>query len=358
LWRPFEIVPPVTVNLSEDVMVFGSPAPKTLTLLVKSSSDKKVSGTVRLELPPGWRAEPAESSFELNARGEESARSIKIYPSSSEYNGTIRAGAVVNGEQYHNSIHIISYDHFPIQTLLPESEIRAVRIDLEKKGATIGYISGAGDDIPSALRNMGYSVVELSNDQITPGRLEAMDAVVLGVRALNTNERARYFMPVVLDYVKNGGTVVVQYNTNSRMQTENFSPFPLTISRERVTDENAPMKILKPDHPVLNTPNKITAKDFDGWIQERGLYFPSEWHENFEAILSTHDPGESPNAGSLLVAPYGKGHYIYTGLSFFRQLPEGVPGAYKLFANLVSLGNAESETPETNRNRSKFSNKK
>lgn len=358
LWRPFEIVPPVTVNLSEDVMVFGSPAPKRMNLLVKSSSDNKLTGKVNFDLPPGWRAEPAETSFTLNARGEELAKTITIYPSSSEYNGAISARAVVNGHEYNNSIHIISYDHFPVQTLLPPAETRAVRIDLEKRGETIGYISGAGDDIPSALRNMGYSVDELSNDQITPGRLKGMDAVVLGVRALNTNERARYFMPAVLDYVKNGGTLVVQYNTNSRMQTENFSPFPLTISRARVTDENAPIKILKPGHPVMNTPNKITAADFDGWIQERGLYFPSEWDEHFEAILSTNDPGEPDNAGSLLVAPYGQGYYVYTGLSFFRQLPEGVPGAYKLFANLVSLRNTQDKPSSGNKVRTNNLNKK
>ena len=352
LWRPFEVVPPVTVNLSEDVMVFGSPAPKTLTLLVKSSSDKKLSGSIQLDLPSGWRAEPAESSFELNGRGEELAKSIKIYPSSSQYNDVISVRALVNGEAYGNSLHIISYDHFPIQTLLPAAETRVVRIDLEKKGETIGYISGAGDEIPSALRNMGYHVVELSNDQITPARLNGMDAVVLGVRALNTNDRARYFMPAVLDYVKNGGTVVVQYNTNSRMETENFSPFPLTIGRERVTDESAPVKVLSSDHPVMNKPNKITDEDFDGWIQERGLYFPSAWDEHFEAILSTHDPGETPKAGSLLVARYGKGYYIYTGLSFFRQLPEGVPGAYRLFANLVSLGHPESEAAGKDKDRS------
>jgi hypothetical protein len=153
--------------------------------------------------------------------------------------------------------------------------------------------------------------------------------------------------------VQNGGTVIVQYNTTARLQTERFSPYPLTIGRERVTDEFAPVRILKPDHPVMNKPNKITEADFQGWVQERGLYFPSAWDENYEAILAMNDPGETPKTGSLLVTKYGKGHYIYTGLSFFRQLPEGVPGAYKLFANLVSLGKAQNQEPSRNKDRSR-----
>lgn len=353
LWRPFEIVPPVTVNLSEDVMVFGSEASKTLTMLVKSSSDEMQRGTVSLKLPSGWRAEPASSSFALNARGEEVATTITIVPSTEPQTGVIEATAVVNGKEYNNAIHIISYDHFPIQTLLPPAQTKAVRIDLAKAGQTIGYISGAGDEIPAALRNMGYQVIELSNDQITPARLQGLDAVVLGVRALNTNDRARFFMPAVLDYVANGGTVVVQYNTNARMQTDNFSPYPLTIGRERVTDESAPVKILRPDHPLINKPNKITEADFNGWVQERGLYFPSQWDENFEPILGMNDPGETQKTGGLLVAKYGKGYYIYTGLSFFRQLPEGVPGAFKLFANLVSLGQLQNDVSSGKKGRSK-----
>ena len=354
LWRPFEIVPPVTVNLSEDVMVFGTQESKRLTLLVRSSSDEKITGTVSLEVPRGWRAEPSSAAFELGTRGEEEAKTVTIFPSSGEYNGVIKARATVNGKDYQNSLRIIAYDHIPMQTLLPRAEAKAVRIDLRKAGETIGYIGGAGDEIPAALRNMGYDVVEMINEQVTPGNLKRLDAVVLGVRALNTNDRARYFMPAVLEYVKEGGTVVVQYNTNARMQTDKFSPYPLTVGRDRVTDEAATVTILKPNHPVMNVPNKITAKDFDGWVQERGLYFPEQWDTNFEALLAMSDQGEESTSGSLLVASYGKGYYVYTGLSFFRQLPEGVPGAYKLFANLVSLGKATNKAEVIkNKDRSK-----
>jgi hypothetical protein len=162
--------------------------------------------------------------------------------------------------------------------------------------------------------------------------------VVLGIRTVNTNERIRYFMADLLQYVNEGGTLVVQYNTNFEYQVETFFPYPLKLSRDRVTQEDSEVKFLKHDHALLNVPNKITAKDFEGWVQERGLYFPNQWDPNYEAILSMNDKGETAKEGSLLVAKYGKGHYIYTSLSFFRELPEGVSGAYKLFANIVSIG--------------------
>lgn len=353
LWRPFEIVPPLSVNLSEKVLVFGTSEPKQVTLLIRSAIEEPLSGTLKLNVPAAWRAEPSTLSFTLKGRGAEESRTITVYPSPSEYYGSIKAVAVVGGKEYDKSLRIISYDHFPVQTLLPDAEAKAVRIDLKKEGERIGYIRGAGDEIPSALRNMGYEVWEMNNDEITPDNLKRLDAVVLGVRALNTNDRARYFMPAVLDYVKGGGTVVMQYNTSSRLETENFSPYPLTIGRERVTDETSEVRLLRPGHPVLTTPNKISESDFRGWVQERGLYFPSKWDDRFEAVLSMNDKGESAKDGSLLVAPYGKGYYVYTGLSFFRELPEGVPGAYKLFANLVSLGKRPNTVTEKNKDRSK-----
>jgi LmbE family N-acetylglucosaminyl deacetylase len=338
LWRPFEIVPPISLNLSENVLIFPNREPRSVTLVLKSSTDHPIKGVASLQLPAGWKSDPGSVSFELSGRGAELYKPVMIYPSSSAFNGILKAEAKVDGEKYDRSLQMISYDHFPIQTLLPPAELKVVRVDLHKEGETVGYIRGAGDDIPSALLNMGYQVLEMNNDEITTENLRRMDAVVLGVRALNTNGRARYFMPAVLEYVKQGGTVVVQYNTNARLEAETFSPFPIVLSHDRVTDENAEVTILKPAHPVLNTPNKITAADFEGWVQERGLYFPTQWDGKYEAILSMHDQKEAPKEGSLLVAKYGEGYYVYTGLSFFRQLPEGVSGAYKLFANLVSLG--------------------
>ena len=338
-WRPFEIVPPIFLNLAEKVLLFKDQTAKDVSVLLKSSSDKKQSGDVKLELPASWKSEPAAQPFELMKRGEEKTITFKVYPSKEEMSSSLTVVAEINGLHYNQSVQTVMYDHIPTQTLLPKASAKIVRIDLRKEGGVIGYIKGAGDDVPAALRNMGYEVWEMKNEEITADNLKKVDAVVLGIRALNTNERVRYFMPDLLSYVKSGGTMVVQYNTSNdfEIDKDKFSPFPLNISRDRVTEENSEVRILKPDHQVLNYPNKITSKDFDGWVQERGLYFPDTWDSNFEAILSSNDAGEKPHDGALLVAKYGEGHYVYTGLSFFRELPEGVTGAYKLFANLASL---------------------
>jgi LmbE family N-acetylglucosaminyl deacetylase len=338
LYRPFEVVPLVFVNISNGVWVFKDETPKDIEVVLKSATDSVQQGTLKLQLPEGWRSEPASIDFTVTKRGEEQAKTFKVYPSKTEFSGVLKAVAEIKGVAYNHALKTISYDHIPTQTLLPVAEARIVRINLNKEGGVIGYINGAGDDVPEALRNMGYEVWEMKNEEVTPENLKRVDAVVLGIRALNTNERIRFMMNDLLEYVNNGGTMVVQYNTSNGLLTDKFSPYPLTLSRDRTTEENAEIRILKPDHPLLNTPNKISSSDFEGWIQERGLYYPNKWDSNFEALLSMNDTGEKPLDGSLLVAKYGNGHYVYTGLSFFRELPEGVPGAFKLFANIVSLG--------------------
>jgi LmbE family N-acetylglucosaminyl deacetylase len=353
LWRPFEIVPPVFVRPTENVVIFNTPEPKDITLVVSASIDTPLKGTLSLNVPTGWKTEPVTADFELSKRGQEQRKSFKVFPPSNEFSGNIEAIAEINGKKFNQSLQLVSYDHIPIQTVLPKASIKAIRFDLKKEGNVIGYIKGAGDDVPAALRNMGYQVWEMKNEEVTSVNLKKVDAVVLGVRALNTNERIRYFMNDLLEYVKEGGTLVVQYNTNFDFGTEKFSPFNLKLSRDRVTEEDSEVRILKPEHEVLNTPNKIVAKDFEGWVQERGLYYPNEWDASFEAILSMNDKGEAPKDGSLLIARYGQGHYIYTGLSFFRELPEGVPGAYKLFSNIVSLGKTKKIEQTKVRNKTK-----
>jgi hypothetical protein len=185
---------------------------------------------------------------------------------------------------------------------------------------------------------MGYVVTTLENADLTADGLKKFDAVVFGVRAFNTRDDIGNYMPAVFDYVKAGGTVIEQYNTSRGLKSDRFAPYPLTLSRDRVTDENAVVTILAPDHPALNTPNKIVPADFDGWVQERGLYFPNSWDEHFVPLIACNDSGEPATSGGLLVAEYGEGHFVYTGISWFRELPAGVPGAYRMFANLVSLG--------------------
>jgi len=336
LTRPFEIVPPVFVQLSEAVMLFQNQNPREVKVLVQSSGTN-IKGTLKLELPSGWTAQPEAIPFELNTKGAALTKIFTVVPAPTEITSTIKAVAEVDGEVYDQSLQTIAYDHIPTQTLLPKAEAKLIRMNLKRDGNVIGYIKGAGDDIPAALKNMGYQVWEMKNEEITPENLKRVDAVVMGIRVINTNDRISLYMKTLFDYVQQGGTMIMQYNTSNGLETNTFSPYPLKLSRDRVTEENAQVRILKPDHEVLRTPNKITEKDFEGWVQERGLYFPNEWDVNFDAILSMNDQNEKPKDGSLLVAKYGSGHYVYTSLSFFRELPEGVPGAYRLFANIVSL---------------------
>jgi len=341
LTRPVEIVPPIFVNLNEKVLMFNDDQPQDVTVRIKSARNQPLKGNLKLKLPADWHAEPASFNFELKQRGEEQSMRFKLYPSKTEMTSTLQVMAEVDGKIYDQAVQTISYDHIPVQTLLPKAAAKLARVNLKKEGNLIGYIRGAGDDVAAGLTTMGYDVVEMKDDEITLENLKKLDAVVLGIRALNVNERIRFNMPSLLEYVKQGGTLVVQYNTNGSLKADTFSPYPIKLSRERVTEEQADVRILKPEHPLLNFPNKITTKDFDGWVQERGLYFPSTWDPNYEALLSMNDPDEPPKDGGLLVTKFGEGHYIYTGLSFFRQLPEGVPGAYKLFSNIVSLSKSK-----------------
>ena len=340
LMRPFEVVPPLFINFPQAVYVFADQSPKKISVLLKSASAAARKGNLKLDLPAGWRTEPSFFDFELKQQDEEQTFNFTVFPGQHELDGNMNAIVESEGKKFSNSLLTIQYDHIPIQTLLPMAQAKLVRMNLKKEGAVIGYIRGAGDDIPGSLRNLGYEVWEMKNEEVTAANLKRVDAIVLGVRALNTNERLRYVMPDLLNYVKEGGTMIVQYNTNNDLEVDKdkFSPYPLTLSRDRVTEENSEVRILKPEHPVLNFPNTISSKDFEGWVQERGLYYPSAWGEQFDAVLSMNDKGEPARNGSLLVAKYGEGHYVYTGLSFFRELPEGVPGAYKLFTNIVSLG--------------------
>jgi hypothetical protein len=251
------------------------------------------------------------------------------------------------GDQiYTKELIEITYDHIPQQTILLPSESKIVRLDIQKKGESIGYIEGAGDTVPESLRQIGYNVVIINPEDINPELLSRFDAIVVGIRAYNTVDALKFKQQQLFDFVAKGGNLIVQYNTNSRLKVDELAPYELKLSRDRVTEEHSEVRFLKPEHPLLNFPNKISENDFKGWTQERGLYFPDEWGKEFTPILSLNDKGESPKDGSLLVAKYGKGHYIYTGLSFFREFPEGVSGAYRLFANMLSIGKENINTSE------------
>ncbi|MFZ2898998.1 MAG: PIG-L family deacetylase [Saprospiraceae bacterium] len=339
IYRPFEVLPPVFVQLKDPVFVFGGKESKLIQVAVKAGKPG-ASGSVSLEVPAGWRLEPASQAFQIALKDQEQVLEFLLFPPAGQSEGWLKAIAECEGRSYRQELIRISYDHIPVQSVLREARSRIVKVDLKKSGERIGYIKGAGDDIPASLSQIGYQVDMLAPEQVQAAKLKQYDAVVLGIRAYNTIERARFLQPELLAYVEQGGNLIVQYNTSFDLflPAEEIAPYPMKISRERVTVEDSPINLLAPEHPALNTPNRITEKDFEGWVQERGLYFPNEWDERFEAILSCTDPGETAKDGGLLIARYGKGYYVYTGLSWFRQLPAGVPGAYRLFANLLSLG--------------------
>lgn len=350
-FRPVEVVPAVDIRIPHEVIIFEDQDPRDIRVTVHSNSVRTVSGELKLELPEGWKCTPSALAFSLAESNATAVGAFTVVPPRGESVGRLRAVARVGGHTLSRSLETIAYDHFPIQTLLPEASARVVRLDIAKEGQMIGYIEGAGDEVPEALRSIGYDVWVMKNEDITAESLARLDAVVVGVRAMSTRDGIERIMSQVLRYVEEGGTAILQYNNDTRLDHKLFAPYPLKLSRDRVAEEDAAVRILLPDHPALNTPNKITVRDFEGWVQERGLYFPSSWDPHYSALLSMNDKGEPPRDGSLLVASYGKGYYVYTGLSFFRELPEGVPGAYRLFANLVSLGKGNRSGTSSRRNR-------
>ena len=340
IYRPVEITPPVSIEPFETVDIFPDLKPKAIRVNIRSLSQTRQSGVLKVNVPLGWKITPEQVAFSLEKKGALATHSFEITPPISIQEASMKLTAVVNGVEYQSAIEQITYDHIPVQTLQSPSEIRLIRSDIKVVAKRVAYIQGAGDEIPSALRSVGVDVTVLKDEEISAGTLNSFDAVVLGIRALNTNPAIATIIPNLLSYSENGGVVILQYNTTGELAVEKFSPFPITLSRERVTEEQSAVRMLEPGHPALIFPNKITEKDFDGWVQERGLYFPGKWDQAFTALFSMNDIGEPERKGSLLIARHGKGWFVYTGLSFFRQLPEGVSGAYRIMANLISLKHA------------------
>ncbi len=331
------IAPPVFTDFANPVLMFATNQPKSVSVRVIASAGL-VKGQLKLTAPNGWHVDPAAVQIDLKGANAETVAVFTVKPPEQDGEGTLRAIASIDGREYSFGHVRISYPHIGVHILMPRAEVTVVRADIRKKGERIGYIPGAGDDVPESLQQIGYTVKMLTDGDITEKSLAQFSVVVLGIRAYNTDDRISTWLPELFAYVKNGGVAIVQYNTTADLKTKEMAPYPLEISRDRVTDENAEVRILAPNHPLVNTPNKITSKDFDGWVQERGLYFPNKWDPAWTPILSCNDPKEKPLDGGLLVAKSGEGFFIYTSYSWFRQLPAGVPGAYRLFANMVSLG--------------------
>ena len=335
--RRLDVIPPVSLGFGSEVALFSPGASHPVEVEV-TAYRASAAGTVQLEAPTGWKVAPAKQSFHLAAIGDHARFKFTVTAPAQSTTAKIIASAKIGGVRYCNQRVEINYPHIPLQLLQPPASLKAVSLNLAIRGHKVGYLPGAGDSVADSLKQMGYTVTTLTDADLTPERLHGLDAVVIGVRAFNVRHDLATNLPGLFAYVEAGGTVVAQYNRPENSRTLKLAPYDLRLSGDRVTDETAPVTFLAPEHPVLNTPNKITNADFAGWVQERGIYFPNQWDEHFTPILACGDPGESPLKGGLLVAQYGNGYFVYTGLVFFRELPAGVPGAYRLFANLVSLG--------------------
>ena len=334
---PLIIQPKAMLNLKSQSLIFSASDARPVEVTVISGTDN-FSGKLELDVPKGWSYSPKSFDVALSFKNEEKVFEFMLTPPKGESVGTIKPFLVAGQEKYNREKVVIDYDHIPLQNLFQVSESKVVKLDVKKTNAKIGYVMGAGDEVPDALREIGYQVTLLDKDDIFADRLAGFDAILIGVRAFNTLDWLSFKNTELFQFVENGGNLIVQYNTSHRLVTEDVAPYELKLSRDRVTVEDSEVKFLKPNHPVLNSPNKITMNDMDGWVQERGLYFPNEWSDEFTPILGMNDPGEPQSDGSLLIAKYGKGYYCYSGLSFFRELPAGVPGAYKLLVNIISLG--------------------
>jgi hypothetical protein len=330
-WEPVTVVPAVTVTPTSTVLILPDDRPRAIDVRVRSFISA-ASGQLRPIVPEGVEIEPAVQPFSLARAGAEQQLSFTIRRAAS---GAIRFA--IDDAEAREYVRV-DHPHIPPITLTQPAEMRLVRFAMVRGVTRIGYVAGAGDDVAQSLRQAGYVVSPVTDDAIEAGRLSEYEAVVTGIRAFNTSHHLTGLMPQLMAYVENGGTLVMQYNTNTFLSalTSAIGPYPLTIGEDRVCEEDATVQMQDPAHPIFTSPNRIGPEDFQHWVQERGLCFGAKWDPHFSSLISLHDHGEPERDGALLVAAYGRGRFIYTGLSFFRQLPAGVPGAYRLFANLLA----------------------
>lgn len=332
--KPVNVVPRLAANFEEQAYVFAQSKKRVVALEVRAF-DTSISTNITLDLPPGWTVRPA--LIPLDFSSSKTIERVEFTVEAPDEDAVLQVRPVItNVVPPVLSMSELTYSHIPNQKVFLPSSVTLVSVNLKADKGRIGYIQGAGDEVDKAIVQMGYSVDELKFNDFNEG-LNKYQAIVLGIRAINTVEWLPEVKDALLNYVNNGGILIVQYNTVGRKPEDLLlAPYSLKLGRDRVTEENSEVKFIDPNHPLLKYPNKISQLDFEGWVQERGLYFAGEWDEHYEPLLSWHDKGESPKIGGLLFAEYGKGAFIYTGISFFRQLPAGVPGAYRLLANMLS----------------------
>lgn len=334
LYEPLTVLPPITASFDPSLIVFTDNEEKDFDVYTQNHAGNNIQPEITLtntsKLNVKAAANNYNSTFSYSAKPATNQTSVFYSSAELKINGKTDSA---------KELRTISYEHIPRIDYFRDAKAKFVIADIKTSGKHIGYIEGAGDKVPECLQQMGYDVVLLKEKDISATFLNQFDAIIAGIRAYDVHDWLFSKYNVLMDYVKGGGNLIVQYNRSNRIGTDNgkISPYHFTITNARVTDEEAKVDFLIPDHPVLNFPNKITDKDFEGWIQERGIYFAGSVDQNFQTVFGMNDPGESQQKGSLLIADYGKGKFVYTGLVFFRELPAGVPGAYRLLANIIAL---------------------
>ena len=345
LYQPVTVVPAISIHTQPPLVLFkkGEEAGKPISVEVGANKNLEFK-QANILLRTSTNAIKVKDGGAVLAKGTSQAIDVTITPDYlpiSRDEDYVMPFVTIDNDtsSYYLGLTTIRYDHIPNISRFYTDAIKMVKLDLKTKGKRIGYIVGAGDRVPEALEEMGYEVVLLTNKELSRNNLKQFDAIIAGVRAYNTNEWLNKHYPKLMKYVEEGGNLIVQYNTSNQIGPvrAKIGPYNFTISRNRITDENAAVNFLKPEHQVLHFPNKINNSDFSGWVQERSIYHATDLDKKFETIISMNDPGEQADANSLIIAKHGKGYFTYTGLAFFRQLPAGVPGAYRLLANLIAL---------------------
>ena len=337
-YRPFNIGNPIYLNPLNNLEYYVNTNKKKLKVEVISGAND-VKARIYLEVSDGTKVEPEFYDIEFKNKDERKTLSFDItLPGNKNSINKVSYKAKVKGDILSRGIDKIIYSHISHQTRFPKSDVSLIKFNLNIKAKNIAYLMGSGDKVPESLSLVGYNVDLFEKKDINAEKLKNYDALIIGVRAFNSDKSLFDIKPQLMNFMESGGNVIVQYNTSRNLDVNKFSPYSFQLSRNRVSQENAPVRIINSKHPALNYPNKITLDDFNGWVQERGLYFPNSWSQEYETIISSNDEGEKPNNGGILISKVGEGYFVYTSYSWFRQLPAGVSGAYKIFSNLISLG--------------------
>ena len=338
VYAPLASVPSASVMIENDVYVFSGGKSQMIPVNIEAYSED-LQGNLTIDIAKDWKVSPKSIDIAISKIGQTKQVTFEVTPPKNQTVSSIVPTLRSGTETITTNIHTVAYDHIPTQTVILEESAKAVNLDIKiSDNNQIGYIMGAGDEVPESLKTIGYDIDILTLEQLGNTDLSKYQAIILGIRIYNVNEKIDAYQDDLFSYAKNGGTLITQYNTSRRLKADQLAPVAMEMSRDRVSDETAKVKILEQEHPVMNHPNQIQSDDFDHWVQERGLYFPDEFSDELVPILSMADKGEDQKLGSLLVMEYGNGYFVYTGLSFFRELPAGVPGAFRLMANIISLG--------------------